>query len=140
MAKETLAQLTAMGPTLDSITDGAQLDALPFGLIQLDRDGRIRRFNRAEGELARRRPQEQLGRSFFDEVAPCTKVRAFHGRFVEGLQQRKLHATFAFRFELPFGPQEVAVSMFYSQATDSIWVAVSRDPDAVAAARALSTD
>ncbi len=135
MAKTDLAALESIGPKLDAI-DETRLDGLPFGLIQLDRNGRIRRFNRAEGEIARRDPQKQIGRSFFDEVAPCTKVREFHGRFVDGLARRKLHETFAFRFEFSFGPQEVAVSLFYSQATDSVWVAVSRDPDAVAAAKA----
>lgn len=137
MSKTDLAALASIGPKLDAV-DETKLDGLPFGLIQLDRNGRIRRFNRAEGEIARRDPHKQIGRSFFDEVAPCTKVREFHGRFVDGLAKRKLHEVFAFRFEFAFGPQDVAVSLFYSQATDSVWVAVSRDPDAVAAAKAQS--
>lgn len=135
MAKVDLAALERLAPTLDNV-DNRKLDELPFGLIQLDRSGRILRFNRAEGELARKDPTKQIGRSFFDEVAPCTKVREFYGRFVDGLATRKLHETFAFNFKFAFGPQEVAVSMFYSQATDSVWVTVSRDPDAVAAAKA----
>ena len=31
--------------------------------------------------------EEAIGRSFFDEVAPCTKVQEFHGRFLEGVEK-----------------------------------------------------
>ena len=113
-----------------------ELDALPVGMIQLDRDGKILRFNRSEGELARRDPKAQLGKSFFDDVAPCTKVQAFYGKFQEGLAAKKLYETFVYKFRFPWGDSDVAVTLFYSQATDSVWVLVSRHADAVAAATA----
>ena len=122
---------------LDQI-DQRELDALPFGSIQLDASGRILRFNATEGALARRDPRKQIGRSFFDEVAPCTKVREFHGRVVRGLKDKRLHETFAFTFDFDFGKMDVAVTLFYSQATESVWVLVSRDADAIAAARATA--
>ncbi len=123
---------------IDSIAE-TEMNELPIGMIQLDREGRILKFNRAEGDLARRDPKQQIGKSFFDEVAPCTKVREFHGRFVEGVAKRELNATFAYTFLFPFGKQDVVITLFYSQQTDTVWVLVSRKssvPATTPAARA----
>lgn len=65
-----------------------QLDTLPVGMIQLDRAGTVLKFNQTESSLARVEKAETIGRSFFDEVAPCTRVQEFYGRFVEGVQNR----------------------------------------------------
>lgn len=65
-----------------------ELDALPVGMIQLDTAGNILKFNQTEADLARLDKSRQIGRNFFDHVAPCTKVREFHGRFLEGVRRR----------------------------------------------------
>ena len=106
--------------------DPAELDALPFGMIQLDRTGRILKFNKTEANLARINRDRQIGRSFFDEVAPCTKVRDFYGRFQAGLEARSLYETFGFVFKFDHGWRNVAITMFYSDKTDSVWVLVSQ--------------
>ena len=59
---------------------------LPFGAIQLDREGTILQFNEYEANLSNRRAPETVGRNFFREVAPCTNVREFHGVFSDGLE------------------------------------------------------
>ncbi|MBZ4417023.1 PAS domain-containing protein [Myxococcus sp. RHSTA-1-4] len=104
----------------------AELDSLPFGMIQLDRDGRILKFNQTEAKLARINRDRQIGRSFFDQVAPCTKVREFYGRFQEGLARRNLYETFGFVFKFDHGWRNVAITMMYSDKTDSVWVLVSQ--------------
>lgn len=104
----------------------AELDALPFGMIQLDATGKILRFNKTEAELARINRQRQLGKNFFDEVAPCTKVKEFYGRFLEGLAKKELYETFGFVFKFAHGPRNVAITLFYAQATQSVWVLVSQ--------------
>ena len=104
----------------------SDLDSLPFGLIQLDRNGRILKFNQTEAQLARINRDRQIGRSFFDEVAPCTKVRDFYGRFQAGLEARSLYETFGFVFKFDHGWRNVAITMFYSDKTDSVWVLVSQ--------------
>ncbi len=104
----------------------ADLDSLPFGMIQLDRDGRILKFNQTEARMARINRDRQLGKSFFDEVAPCTKVREFYGRFQEGLSKRNLYETFGFVFKFDHGWRNVAITMMYSDKTDSVWVLVSQ--------------
>ncbi len=104
----------------------SDLDSLPFGMIQLDRQGRILKFNQTEAKLARINRDRQLGKSFFDEVAPCTKVREFYGRFQEGLAKRNLYETFGFVFKFDHGWRNVAITMMYSDKTDSVWVLVSQ--------------
>jgi photoactive yellow protein len=103
-----------------------ELDDLPFGLIQLDRTGRILKFNQTEAKLARINRDRQLGKNFFDDVAPCTKVRDFYGRFLQGLNQRSLYETFGFVFKFDHGWRNVAITLFYSDKTDSVWVLISQ--------------
>lgn len=103
-----------------------ELDTLPYGLIQLDRTGKILKFNRTEASLARINQARQLGRNFFEDVAPCTKVKHFHGRFLEAVERRELYETFGFVFNFAHGPRTVAITLFYSQPTESVWVLVSQ--------------
>jgi photoactive yellow protein len=46
-------------------------DSLPVGVIVLDRRGDVVVFNREEERLAHRERDRVIGRSFFNEVAPC---------------------------------------------------------------------
>jgi photoactive yellow protein len=110
---------------MDQLSAG-DLDNLPFGLIQLDRSGRILKFNQTEAQAARINRDRQIGRNFFDDVAPCTKVRDFYGRFLQGLRQRSLYETFGFAFKFDHGWRNVAITMFYSEKTDSVWVLISQ--------------
>lgn len=110
---------------VDQLTE-RDLDALPFGLIQLDRSGCILKFNETEAKLARINRERQIGRNFFDDVAPCTKVREFYGRFMRGLRDRSLYETFGFVFKFDHGWRNVAITLFYSEKTDSVWVLISQ--------------
>lgn len=117
-------QLTA--ETLESITrmDEQQLDALPFGAIRLDANGTVLSYNHAESQLTGRDPKRVIGKNFFTEVAPCTNVQVFAGRFREGMAKKQLHAIFPYRFDFKMAPRDVTVTLFYSQQTDSAWVFV----------------
>lgn len=110
---------------VDQMTE-QDLDTLPFGLIQLDRSGRILKFNQTEANLARINRERQIGRNFFDDVAPCTKVKEFYGRFMTGLRERSLYETFGFVFKFDHGWRNVAITLFYSEKTDSVWVLISQ--------------
>lgn len=124
-------QATANGTTevlerADVLTED-ELDSLPVGMIQLDRNGTVLRFNQTESSLARVEKGEALGKSFFDEVAPCTKVQEFHGKFMEGVKNRNLHTVFPYQFRFRDGRQKnVMISMFYSASTETVWVLVQR--------------
>ncbi|HEY3401712.1 MAG TPA: PAS domain-containing protein [Geothrix sp.] len=86
-----------------------ELDELPFGVIVLAEDGTVLTYNRAEGELAGRRPQEVVGHNFFTEVAPCTSVQAFLGGFREFCRGDEPSKTFKFTFRFPGGPVRVQI-------------------------------
>jgi PAS domain S-box-containing protein len=47
-----------------------EADALPYGLIMLDRSGRVIGYNEAESQLSRLDRPSVLGRNFFLEIAP----------------------------------------------------------------------
>jgi photoactive yellow protein len=102
----------------------SELDRLPFGAIKLDRDGTILSYNLAEATLTGRDPRRVVGRNFFEDVAPCTNVKEFAGRFREGIAKRELHAVFPYRFDFEMAPRDVTVTLFYSQTTDTAWVFV----------------
>lgn len=105
----------------------ADLDQLPVGMIQLGRDGTVLKFNQTESDLARVAKGEALGKNFFDDVAPCTKVQEFYGKFLEGVEARALHTVFNYEFKFRDGRRkDVVISMFYSTSTDTVWVMVER--------------
>jgi len=106
---------------------GDELDRLPFGAIRLDHDGTILSYNRTEAELSGRRKESVLGRNFFTEVAPCTNVQEFAGKFREGIQRGSLHTVFPFIFDFDGGPMNVWVTLFYSRETDTAWAFVRAD-------------
>ncbi|MBV9497380.1 MAG: PAS domain-containing protein [Acidobacteria bacterium] len=101
-----------------------ELDALPFGAIRLDRDGIVLSYNRTESKLTGRDPQRVIGRNFFTEVAPCTNVQEFAGRFREGVANRNMHVIFPYRFDFEMAPRDVTVTLFWSDQTETAWVFV----------------
>ncbi|MCU0634853.1 MAG: PAS domain-containing protein [Gemmatimonadaceae bacterium] len=103
----------------------ADLDALPYGMIQLDSTGRILKYNAVESRLASIAKTEAIGRQFFTEVAPCTKVQQFYGAFKDGVANESLDTTFQFHFAFKKHPRDVTVRLFYSRRTRTVWVVVS---------------
>jgi photoactive yellow protein len=101
-----------------------ELDALPFGAIRLDKEGRILSYNMTESKLTGRDPKRVIGRNFFTDVAPCTNVQGFAGRFREGIAKGEMHVIFPYRFDFKMAPRDVSVTLFYSKKSDSAWVFV----------------
>jgi photoactive yellow protein len=120
---DLLARVDALTPE--------ELDVLPFGAIQLDRHGRILRYNETESRLSRLPASDAIGRDFFAEIAPCTKVREFGGRFLTGVKHRDLDTSFRFHFPFAHGPRTVTVRLFYSRTSESVWVFISDTPSRV---------
>jgi photoactive yellow protein len=107
----------------DGMTTAA-LDAVPYGLIQLDTTGRVLAYNATESRLASLPRAEALGKGFFTEVAPCCKVPAFYGRFTEGVIREALDATFRFHFAFKQAPRDVLVRLRYARRSRTVWVLV----------------
>jgi photoactive yellow protein len=100
-------------------------DRLLLGAIRLDNSGIVLRYNQTEADLVGRKKENVIGKNFFTEVAPCTNVQEFAGAFREGVQKRSLHTVFPYIFDLPTGPLNVWVTLFYNDQNDSVWVFVN---------------
>jgi photoactive yellow protein len=57
------------------------IDAFGFGLIVMDRGGRVIGYNQAESQLSGLPVAEVTGRNFFVEVGPCTNNYLIAQRF-----------------------------------------------------------
>jgi photoactive yellow protein len=98
--------------TVDDLADAA-LDELPFGVVGLDEEGTILRYNLYESRFARLDRNNVLGKNFFAEVAHCTRNEAFEGRFrafVASPGGADLDR-FDFLFDFKFGAQNVSVDI-----------------------------
>jgi photoactive yellow protein len=103
-----------------------ELDELPFGAIQLDPDGVVTAYNAAEAQFAGRRADEVVGKNFFRDIAPCTRVRQFQGSFETGVRRRSLNEVFDFTFHFPSGSRQVRIRMIYGERPrPSVWIFVT---------------
>ncbi len=109
---------------LDAMTE-AELDALPIGAIRVDADGRILYYSRAQASLTGRAPQQVLGRHFFRDVAPCTAVPEFYGRFRRGVLTGALNTSFEFIYDFAMQPVRVRIHMRDAERAGEYWVIVS---------------
>ncbi len=111
-------------------------DRLPFGLMELDAQGRVRKYNAAEEALSGLQRDAVLGRDFFKDIAPCTRVREFEGVFrdmaAEGKTARR---TFDFLFRFAGGDRFVHIALCYDAPSECalilVQAAASQDHDAV---------
>jgi photoactive yellow protein len=98
--------------TVSKLSDD-DLDKLPYGLICLDAQGRVVRYNDTEARLAGLPKERVIGRSFFSEVAPCTRVREFEGEFHDLVRDpsRVRVRSFDFVFRFRHSEQHVTIVM-----------------------------
>lgn len=106
-----------------------ELNELPFGAIQLSPDGKVLSYNAMEADISGRSPDAVIGKDFFTQVAPCTNVQEFAGRFREGVKNGDLNAIFPYLFDFQMKPTRVWVRLFYSDKTHTAWVFVTRQED-----------
>ncbi len=98
---------------------GTELDSAPFGVIVVDRAGTILEYNAYERTLAGLGSRPVIGLNFFTDVAPCTALRDFQGRFGDFLDSEATSIEpFQFVFAFPRGRQRVSV-VFVRLANDS---------------------
>jgi photoactive yellow protein len=89
----------------------ATLELLPLGVIVVNNQGTILFYNQREEEISGRRRMDVMGRNFFLEVAPCTAVREFHGRFKELMATEAESMAFDFTFPFILGPRHVRINL-----------------------------
>lgn len=91
-----------------------QLDALPFGVIELDSKGFILKYNKAEEALSGLDSAHVVGRDFFSDVAPCTSVKKFKGRFDQFISSNSDPESFEFTFRFPGRTTKVHIAFVRS--------------------------
>ncbi len=92
-----------------AVLDG-DVDALPFGVIVVDRKGTVLEYNAYESEMTGFSRERVLGLNFFHDVAPCTAIKEFEGRFEEFLDSDDTSIEpFEFSFALAKGAQRVSI-------------------------------
>lgn len=104
----------------------SELDKVAFGAIELDSQGRVLKYNAAEGDITGRKPEEVIGKHFFREVAPCTSSPEFKGRFEAGVKAGNLNTMFEYIFDYKMTPTKVKVHMKKALTGDTYWVFVKR--------------
>lgn len=80
---------------------GTVLDQAPVGMVLMDRDTRVLHYNRYEETLAGRSREDVVGRLFFDEVAPCTRVSGLADAFAARIDEGGLDEELDFVFPRP---------------------------------------
>jgi photoactive yellow protein len=100
------------------------LDSLPYGVIQLDAQGTVLRYNAYEEGLSGLIRQKVVGKNFFKQIAPCTDMQEFYGRFREGVAAGELHCTFRYHFAFKRNPRDVTVTLLYNAREKLTWVLV----------------
>jgi photoactive yellow protein len=104
-----------------------ELETFPLGIVRVDRLGRVTYYNHAQADFARNTGRQITGLNFFADVAPCTAVQEFQGRFnafVESSGNRIEPFEFLFRFA--WGARRVSITFVKrGEADDSIYIVVN---------------
>jgi photoactive yellow protein len=107
--------------------DESEIDELPFGLISVDPTGTILQYNTYESRLARLSKERVIGRNFFRDVAPCTAVQEFQGRFERFAAEPGDGAeSFDFVFPFAFGTQHVNITFLRTAKSREVKILVNR--------------
>ena len=114
-----------------------EIDTLPFGVIVVDRSGTILEYNVYESEMAGFPRERVIGRNFFHDVAPCTAIKEFEGRFATFLSSHDTSIE-PFEFVFPFARGAQRVSILFVRLnfmSDRATICVARRDDDEPAAR-----
>ncbi len=94
-----------------TLTDD-ELDRQPFGVITVNAKGEILFYNEWESRFSGLPRYLVLKRNFFEEIAPCTRVPAFAGRFQEYVRNQRSASLVAFDYVFTFKEFEYVKIVF----------------------------
>ncbi|MBL6082555.1 GAF domain-containing protein [Belnapia sp. T18] len=81
-------------------------------------------YSAAESRISGRSAEAVVGRDFFRDVAPCTNLPAFRGRFLEGVRRGALDGCLHFTFGFAPRPIQVEVRLLQAREPDRYWIVV----------------
>jgi photoactive yellow protein len=125
MSLETTTRMLA--PFLDRLTD-EELDAIPYGVVQLNAEGSVLSFNLPEARELGWSTERPIGLDFFNDVAPSAFVAEVYGRFVNAFAAHQLDDMFRFTYEHLYMPRTVLMRMYFSARTGTLWI-FTANPD-----------
>lgn len=102
-----------------------QFDALPFGAIKLDENGRVVAFNEAERILSGYGSRPTIGKVFFTEIAPCMDDPEFRGRIDAARERGTLNLQFAWIGDFADASRQVKVRV-HSASDGGVWIFIQR--------------
>lgn len=101
-----------------------QLDNLPFGIMHLDRNGKVLAFNHEEAKFSGLSRDDVIGRNFFLEIAPCADTQEFHGRFDAFLRGSNLSEKFEYTYNMKHS--SVVVEIIIVKAGQLVFILTKR--------------
>ena len=90
-AADTALRLLALGDD--------ELDELPFGVVEMDVESVVLRYNATESRYSGLPRERVVGRHFFRDVAPCSNNRRVAQRFAQEVLDETIAYTFALRMQ-----------------------------------------
>ncbi|MBV9829725.1 MAG: PAS domain-containing protein [Alphaproteobacteria bacterium] len=112
---ELLAQLVA--------ADAAAIEDAAFGIIGMNLDGVVTRYNRHESAISGLSPDRVVGKHFFSAVAPCTNNFMVAQRYEDS---EELDETIDYVFTLRMRPTKVRLRLLKSAKAGRQFLAVER--------------
>ncbi len=103
----------------------AELDEIPFGVMQVDRKGRILLYNNTEADITGVDRTAAIDRNFFTEIAPCTNQPGFKGRFDEGVRSGNMNIVMEWRVSAD-DTRVVQVHMKAAKCGEKFWIFTKR--------------
>ena len=105
----------------------SDIELAPIGGICVDETGTIALYNAYESAMARLPAASVIGKNFFRDVAPCTSVAAFEGRFLEFVASGEaVSDRFAYFFPFTHGGANVLVAFVKRDVAESYMIVVER--------------
>jgi photoactive yellow protein len=96
----------ALGHMLEAVSNET-LDQLDFGVVEMNHEGTVLRYNKTESQYSGLPPDRVVGRDFFHHVAPCSNNQRVAERYRLSSLDETINYTFSFRMK----PVPVALRM-----------------------------
>lgn len=116
------------GGTLGNLANmsRAEVDALAYGVVKVDNEGKVLLYNKYESDLGGITPAAAEGKSFFTDIAPCTNNPLFRGAFKSGVESGNLNHLFPYTFTYRMSPTNVQVHLFHDSRSKTNWICVKK--------------
>ena len=104
----------------------SEIDALDFGVIQLDDDGVVLVYNSWESGFTGFSVETVEGKFFFRKVAPCTNNDLVYGAFRRGVDEGVLDTELDYTFTYRMEPRNVHLHLYRHPETRTNWIFVRK--------------